>query len=291
MPLVAVIAGSASLQAATIPAPNGSFESPKTIFVDVRIEGWQKTPKPPSYDESGGFLWDQLSGIFANTAPGSANHIDNIDGSQAAYLFAVPEVGILQDFDSPAGDNRPKFEIGKSYQLALGVIGGGGGMTNGASLEVSFYHRDPSGHPVTIVATNIVHDPATFPTNTRFVEFQLKTPTVKADDPWAGQNLGVQILSTVSPEAAGGYWDIDNVRVTSSREPSFSTALVVNQQFQLTLESEPGTQFDLLANTTLGASTGWVSLGIITNVTGIAIFSDSSVTNLDARFYRVRQIE
>ena len=32
-----------------------------------------------------------MSGVFANTAPGSPSHIVNIDGNQAAYIISLPQ--------------------------------------------------------------------------------------------------------------------------------------------------------------------------------------------------------
>ena len=101
--MLALVAWAASLPAATINLPNGSFESPATDFADPTMDNWQKTPKPVWYDESGGFLWVQLAGLFLNTPPESAPHIDNCDGEQAAYLFAVPQVGLFQDYLSTNG--------------------------------------------------------------------------------------------------------------------------------------------------------------------------------------------
>src|SRR5438552_17921241 len=91
---------STALRGASISIPNSSFESPVTMFVDTHIDSWQKSAKPPCYDESGGYLWDQLTGTFKNTPPTIADHIDNCDGNQAAWMFAVPEVAIFQDYDS-----------------------------------------------------------------------------------------------------------------------------------------------------------------------------------------------
>jgi len=53
----------------------------------------------------GGFPWDQLMGQFLNTTNGSPNHIDNMDGNQAAFLFALPDVLIFQDYNSISGTN------------------------------------------------------------------------------------------------------------------------------------------------------------------------------------------
>src|SRR3982751_4686686 len=63
-------------QAQPLSVPNGSFESPVTSFVDLRIDNWQKNPKPPGFpvtDEQ----WEQSIGLFKNTDPTAADHIDN----------------------------------------------------------------------------------------------------------------------------------------------------------------------------------------------------------------------
>ena len=66
-----------SVPAATVLVPNGSFESPPTAFVDINIDSWQKTGKPDEYNETGGYLWTQLTGVFKNTDTNSSDHIDN----------------------------------------------------------------------------------------------------------------------------------------------------------------------------------------------------------------------
>src|SRR5438105_14509978 len=98
--LPALILPAVSMRAATVYVPNGSFESPATTFVDTRIDSWQKAPKPDWYAESSGYTWDELTGVFANTATNSADHIDNCDGAQAMGMFAVPDVADFQDYNS-----------------------------------------------------------------------------------------------------------------------------------------------------------------------------------------------
>src|SRR5262245_10147551 len=87
--LAAGLAG--ALRADTFAVPNGSFEGPQTGYVSINIDNWQKNPKPAWYQEQGGFLWTQLTGIFKNTAPGNSDHLENCDLAQAIWLFAVPE--------------------------------------------------------------------------------------------------------------------------------------------------------------------------------------------------------
>jgi hypothetical protein len=202
---------SLQLGAQPLPLQNGSFESPVTAFVDLRVDAWQKTPKPDWYDESGGFFWDQLIGTFRNTDPGKPDHIDNIDGDQAVYIFAVPQVGLSQDLPNAT------FEAGHSYRAAFGVAGGGGGMQEGVILLLTMYYRDGSGNPVTVAATTITNTKAAFPAPTHLVDFSVDTPPVKPSDPWAGKPIGLRVYSVVSttnPALAGGYWDLDNVGLT-----------------------------------------------------------------------------
>jgi hypothetical protein len=288
--------GGLCAQSTSIPIPNGSFESPVTTNAGPQIDAWQKSPKPAWYDDSSGFPWDQLVGAFMNTPPTSSDHIDNCDGNQAAFLFALPQVAIFQDYDSTAGTNttpshafNAKFEIGKSYTLTAGVIGGGGGMTNGATLQISLYYRDNT-NMVTVAATTITNTPAIFPNNTHFIDFVAHALAVKTNDPWAGQHIGVQLLSTIDPAAAGGYWDVDNVRLSATSSAVSLSASLTNGQFQLILQSEPASRFEILAATNLTVPlTNWTSLATLTNVTGKIPFTDIG-PNLAQRFYQARQL-
>ncbi len=293
---LALVAGLGPLRADTIPVPNGSFESPTTPYADPRIDSWQKTPKPVWYDESGGALWDQLTGQFKNTDPGSADHIDNVDGNQALFLFAVPEVGLFQDYDStdwshptPTHAFDVRFEVGRSYRLTIGAIGGGGNMTNGVTLQLSLYYRDAASNQVTVAATTITNTPAVFTNTTHLIDCSLHVPTVNAGDPWAGQHLGVQLLSTVDPALTGGYWDLDNVRLEAFPEPTLADATVVAGTFHGWLESEPG-RFDIVASSDLAAPLStWTGVGQVTNVTGRVEFTDPATAS-PGRYYAARAV-
>ena len=65
---------------AIIPVPNASFEAPDTEFADPAIHAWQKTPKPEWYDESGGNLWIQLTGV---QGAGSERRLPELAGQNA----------------------------------------------------------------------------------------------------------------------------------------------------------------------------------------------------------------
>ncbi len=294
-PVGLLAAGSMTMSAGPITLPNASFESPATTFVDLRIDGWERTAKPADYDESGGFQWAQLTGAFKNSAPGASDHLDNCDGNQAIWMFAVPMAGLFQDYNAVDWSNAvpthafsAQFEVGKSYTLTAGVNGGGGNMLPGAMMELRLYYRDASSNMVVLAATAITNTPQNFPTHTHLTDFQAALPVVQAGDAWAGQHIGVLVLSTVSSNLQGGYWDIDNVRLASIREPVLTGATRTNGQFQFKLQGEPGTVFEILASSsvTTGIS-NWTSVGIITNQSGAAEFAEPAVNR---RFYRARQL-
>ena len=91
-----------TLSAATITVPNGSFESPDVGgfygFADV----WQK-PAVPVWWPGSAETWVQCSIAFANPASGNPDHISNLDGIQAASLFAVPGFALYQKLDGSNG--------------------------------------------------------------------------------------------------------------------------------------------------------------------------------------------
>jgi len=289
------------LQAGPIVVPNGSFESPATFFVSLNFDSWQRTPQPVTWDENVSGPWTNQTGIFKNTPPGNADHIENCAGNQAAWLFANPGVGLFQDYDSVDWDDPApthafdvKFEVGQSYQLTVGVLVGGmasgGGVAGGATLELSLYYRDATSNRVTVAATSITNSLSTFSNSTQLLDFSVSVSTVQPDDSWAGQNIGIQLLSNVTSELAGGYWDVDNVRLTSDAGPRLLNPIYTNGQFQFTLQSEPGRVCEILASTNAALpAAAWPSLGVLTNVTGTIPFIDTAA-NFDQRFYRARQL-
>ena len=223
---LACIFSAASIgQAQPISVPNGSFESPSTPFVSNNFDSWQKTARPAYFDfveQTYGYTWNQMSGIFAGGTYG------NLHGSQAAYLFSFPQVGLLQDYDTmdyndaaPTHDFNETFGIGKSYTLTLGVFGKGfsGNMTEGSMLGLSLYYRDGANMVTVGAPTVVTYTAAGFlnvgPLNLQ--DFQVNIPTVQSGDAWAGQHIGIKIESIYG--TGDGYWDIDNVRLTAVPEP------------------------------------------------------------------------
>jgi len=296
-----LILGVRLVEAASVLVPNASFESPAVPQVSPYawpfIDDWQKSAQPVWYNptNNNNTPWDYLMGTFYNV-PFPGVFIDNCDGSDAAFLFAVPDVALFQDYDSVYGTNttpthafNAKFNLGSSYDLTVAVIGGGGGMTNGVTLDLSLYYRDSSSNMMTVAVTTVTNSLQAFPTNTHFVDFQVHMPAVKAGDPWAGQHIGIQLLSTANFGNAGGYWDLDNVRLTETPALALSSAGVTNGEFSFTVVSQPGVQFEIQASKDIAtASSNWITLATFTNATGITSFRDSTTNS--ARYYRAKQL-
>lgn len=202
---------------------NASFELPELSEIDIPsvvVDSWQKPQVPLWYDESGGYLWKQLTGVFFND-PMRPEYIENCDGNQAVWLFVVPEVELFQDL-------ADIYEVGRTYQLTVGIFGGGGNMKDGRTIEIRLYYRDDENNRVTVGATTYTYD-LDIGHIRHFNDVRLDIPPVEEDDPLAGRNIGVQLISTLTleeynvedPDAGlgGGYWDLDNVRLTKSLPP------------------------------------------------------------------------
>jgi hypothetical protein len=282
VPILAVFCG-AKLQGGLVYVPNGSFELPPTAFADPMIDYWGQNPPYT-------FL---ATGVFVNTAPTETNYIHNIDGTQAAFMANAPTVEIYLDYDAVDWTNRThqfqtKYEVGKAYDLTAGLIGGGGGMPPGATIQLGLYYRDALSNKVVIAARTITNSLALFPDKTNFVNFTLSLPGVKPTDAWAGKYIGIQLLDT-SAAPTTGYWDVDNVRLNLVRVPMLLNATRVGGQFHLTVNSEPGTKFEILGTTNIALPlVSWTSLATITNTTGADVYTDSA--GLNQRFYRLHLV-
>ena len=138
--------------------------------------------------------------------------IDNVDGRQAAFMFAPPGYELFQQLAA-------LYEIGQSYHLTVGIVGGGYGMPAGTPMEIRLYYLDAGSNRVTAGAT-VVTNTNTTGNLTHLTDYTLDLPAVTAGDAWAGKAIGIQLISTADFSNAQGYWDIDNVRLTSAPEPA-----------------------------------------------------------------------
>jgi hypothetical protein len=225
--------GYTQVQAQSILVPNFSFESqtaPNTFpFVNINVDSWEKATEPayygPAIGTPFGIPWPSTAGVFLDVNPYANHH-----GVQAGYILGFPQVTLFQDYNSsPTHDFNSVFEVGKSYNLTVGVFGKGT-LAPGSTLQLSLYFRDGASNKVMIGSTTVTYSAAAFPTNTplNLVDYQVNVPAVLPGDPWAGQNIGIQLLSTTPLElATGGNWDFDNVRLTAIPEPASLGLLAV----------------------------------------------------------------
>jgi len=219
--LVVGCAAAVAARGAPIPVPNASFETPVirvSPFARPDFEDWQEAP-PPAWWTGLGYTaqdWDNTTGVFYNV-PDVPTWIDNVDGEQAAFLFATPGVEIYQDLDA-------KYEAGFSLRLTVALQGGGMGMPVGNPLELRLYYRDGLGERIVVgaaVATNTTDE--SLPHLRHLEDVSLDIPVVSPLDPWAGRNIGIQIVSPA--QASGGFWRLDNVRLEAIPEPGSAALL------------------------------------------------------------------
>ena len=283
--------------------PNYSFESPavpQTLpYATAEVDEWQETPQPADYNSStnSGTPWSYLVGTFYNV-PFPGSYISNIDGIQASFITSYPAVGLLQDYNTIGGTNsapdhalNATYQVGKVYTLTVGLTGSTDApLTQGTTLQLSLYYRDAASNIVTIGASTVTFDTNVFTNLTLLTDFSVSIPGVKPADPWAGQGIGIEIVSTTSLTNAGGYWDADNVRLVDTTALNLPAATVANGQVQLNVTGEPGTSYQILGTTDLTLPVAqWTSLGTVVNVTGNIVFTDNQ-TGLGQRFYTARQL-
>jgi hypothetical protein len=283
-----ILLGGNTVRAQSISVPNADFGQPYTTYATNEVCMWEAPPQPAGYDYP--YPWADTIGVFFNN-PYYVNYgeyIYNCDGPQAAFIFAVPGAGLFQDYTVSPAFNAT-FDAGKSYHLQAGFIASEFfGESPGVTMQMSFYYRDGLSNMATIDSTNIIYTTDVFTDITNFVDIDLYLPTVQAGDAWAGQHIGIELLSTVSPELEGGYWDVGNVQLTALPlliNPSWS-----NGQFGATLLSVPGQVLQILAATNLSVPLScWTNVVTVTNVSGSTPFIDPA-TNYNQRFYQAQQV-
>ncbi len=228
-----LIAGPAKLYSQPIAVPNYSFESqaaPNAYpYVNVFVDAWQKVAEPayfgPAVGTPYGIPWIGTAGVFLDVNP-----YENRVGNQAGYILGFPQVTLFQDYNSsPTHDFNAVFEVGKAYNLTLGVFGKST-LAPGSTLQLSLYYLDTLDNRVPVGATTVTYSPAGFPETgpLRFVDYEVNVPAVQAGDAWAGRHMGIQLESTTAlAMSTGGNWDLDNVRLTVVPEPASLSLLLL----------------------------------------------------------------
>lgn len=206
---------------------NDSFEVPETAFVTLLLDSWERFPKPDGYVEEGGFLWNQLTGIFANSAPGSLDHLENLKGRQSMWVFAVPDNGVWQRVQAGDGISAARVQEGDTYRLTLDVLGGGGAMKAMVPISFRVQAMGEGAERTTVASFTVTNSVELFPGRTRMRTFEFVSSPVPGGHPAIGQPLAIEVRSTVTPELEGGYWNVDALRLV--RVPQVRPELTISR--------------------------------------------------------------
>ena len=297
--LVILVGVLTTIAQTSLSVPNGSFESPVVgppLYAGAVIDDWEKTPEPPGYDTNVFGAWDEKSGVFFNVP--NPQPIAGVDGLQAAFLFTFPGAGFFQDYESVGGTNEvpshafdETFQVGRRYRLTAGFTTSSTfSLAEGATLRFGLYYRDGFSNRIPVASSIISFSTNIFTNIFELTDFSVETPTVQVDDPWAGEHIGVEFVSTTDIALASGIWDIDNIRLEETLTPFLSEAAVVGGGFQFVVNSEAGGVLEVLASTNpIVPLDQWTLLDTVTNVSGVDVFQDPALP-VGERYYRVLEL-
>jgi hypothetical protein len=197
---------------------NASFESP---VIDLSTNPFGAVPEASDWMELDlDPLASSNTGVFVNTDPNSFDHVINADGRQLAFLASALGNGFEQDLVAT-------YRSGCDYRLMVGV-----GISSRFppraeppvdTLNLVLYYLD-GNTPVDVAFASVE---AVGVSATQLKDFSLYLPAVDSNDAWAGKSIGVAIRAAGQ---AGGFWDLDNVRLVESLPISIEIA---NASFEL----------------------------------------------------------
>jgi len=157
------------------------------------------------------------TGVFGNLDPNSAAYISNADGNQLAFLGSQQGNALIQDLNDV-------YKTGCSYRLTAAVcvstLFPPSQVEPIDSIELALYYRDVNDPNITIDIVSMTIEAKDL-SSILLKDFSLYLPTVPSDSDWKGKTIGVAIRAA---GAAGGFWDLDNVRLAESL-PLQDTAL------------------------------------------------------------------
>ncbi len=186
----------------SIPVVNGSFETPT---VDPNgfgawpfVDGWLELDLDAAASSN--------TGVFLNTPVGSPDRMVNAEGRQLAFLGSQQGNSLEQEL-------KTVYRVGCDYRLTVGV-GVSARFPPAAAapadtIDIVLYYLD-GYEPKDIVHQTVEPNGLS---STQLQDFTAVLPTVRAEDAWAGKTIGVAIRAAGK---AGGFWDLDNVRVEES---------------------------------------------------------------------------
>ena len=284
----------ASEVVANIAIENASFEAPaidpNAFPAWPAIDGWLEL------DLDAG---SQNTGVFANTATGSADHIANAEGKQLAFLGSQRGNALEQDL-------AVVYSVGCEYRLTVAVGVSArfppSDIKPVDTIDLVLYYLDVN-EPVDIVRLTIG---AKGQSSTQLQDYTVVLATVRPSDAWAGKTIGVAIRAT---GAAGGFWDLDNVRLIELMpeldavvNPSFESPAVDLTGFpvlpymdgwrELDLDTLGSTNTGIFANTPADswdhmANADGTQLAFLASATGNGLEQDLAAVYREGRSYRL----
>ena len=253
---VALMCGLRPALAGPITVPNGSFEGPDASASPLPdVDAWTKAGPErvqPHLGQEG--LLD--TGVFINQPQGTGLHITGVDGAQLAFMGAQgpanipdgqPPIALYQQLPDA------RFEVGRAYHLVIAVgpassAAGRDPRTDNPSdpdpdappavLGFRFYYlpegQDPLGPRLDVATGQVRSDQLQ---QNRVIDFELVTNPVHATDPWRHRPIGLEIAPQLG---LSGFWNLDNVRVYHTPEPTAALLLAAGAAGLLTRRRRTG---------------------------------------------------
>ena len=201
--------------AASVEVKNPSFENPA-----VDNNAFPALPLVNEWIEKDNDVeFSTNTGVFPNPAADTSGHLLNTDGNQLAFLGSQQGNGLEQNLTA-------QYLPGYAYRLTVAV----GVSTRfpplpDNSLELAFYMMD-GNEPIDIATQRLTAADLSLLV---LIDYSVLTPVVFPNHSCAGKEIGIAIRS-IGP--AGGFWDLDNVRVQELQAVNVD---VQNASFELPL--------------------------------------------------------
>lgn len=194
-PLLSLVA---SAHAASVMVPNFSFELP-ALGINGAAVG-----NPTNWNGTG------TVGYVYNGWNGGAINVTGLDGNQLGWFNTDVGTSMSQLLTTT-------FTAGQSYELRVAAVKASNawsGSTAANAITIQLYY---GAFNVIASGTALAQDLNT--SQGAMTDITANLTTVAGADAWAGQAIGIRIISTADG-ANNNDWAVDNVRLTAVPEPS-----------------------------------------------------------------------